>query len=107
MTEHELKAWQRRCGLRTDGEAAQALGISAVTYRRQRGGRAKISRQTELLCAYYEIFGGRFEHIAEAAIRLAHLTTMPAITLLGAPAAAEKIARVIGSIGSATNKRRD
>jgi hypothetical protein len=55
MTAAELVAWQRRNGIRTDAEAARVLGISPATYWRKRKGRTRITRQTEMLCGYYEL----------------------------------------------------
>jgi hypothetical protein len=54
MSPAELVAWQKRHGLRTDAEAASALGISAGTYWRHRKGKTPIRPQTELCAFYYE-----------------------------------------------------
>lgn len=93
MTADELRIWQRRCGLRRDIEAAAALGLAVSTYRRKRSGRSPISRHTELLAAYYEIFSVHWLSVAEAAYRLAHITAIPV-----APAAVAKVAEVITKI---------
>jgi hypothetical protein len=77
ITPQELVAWQRRCGLRTDAHAAAALGISVVSYRRKRHGRIAITKQNELLILYYEMFGMRWLAVAEAAYKLARLTSLP------------------------------
>lgn len=55
MTPVELAQWQRRNGLRSDAEAGAALGVSPRTFWRKRHGKTRISRQTEMLCAYYEL----------------------------------------------------
>jgi len=75
MAPEELVAWQRRCGFRTDAEAAAKLGIAVGTYRQKRTGRASITKQTEILCAYVEMFYGRWIDAAETARRLARLTS--------------------------------
>jgi hypothetical protein len=93
MTATELRQWQRRCGLRTDEQAAAVLGMSVKTYRRKRSGLTPITKQTELLCSYYEIFGQRWLAIAEAAYKLSSLTRRPV-----APAAISKTRQVIEAI---------
>src|SRR6266705_4713904 len=93
MTPTELRAWQKRCGLRTHAEAAKALGIAVSTYRQKRTGRASITKQTELLCAYYEIYGVHWAQVAEATIDLAELTGMPI-----SPAAAAKVMKVLTKV---------
>lgn len=55
MTAAELRDWQQRTGIRTDSEAASIVGLSLSAYRRQRSGRARVSRQTELLALRHEI----------------------------------------------------
>jgi hypothetical protein len=77
MTHLELRAWQRRCGFRTDEEAAEALRVHGSTFRRMRIGRAKIGRQTEALCDYVEISRPNWLNIAEAAMRIARLGAGP------------------------------
>lgn len=73
MTREELWAWQRRCGFRTDDEAAEALCVHVSTFRRMRTGRGKIGAQTALLCDYVEISRPQWLNIAEAAMRLGRL----------------------------------
>jgi len=91
MAPEELAAWQKRCGLRTDAEAARALGMGVSSYRQKRTGRASIPRQTELLCAYYEVFSAHLLlNLTEALERLAELTAVPI-----APIAAAKVAETI------------
>lgn len=101
MTAAELRAWQRRCGLRTDAQAAAALGISPVTYRRKRKGLAKVTRQTELLCAYYEVFSLRVSATFDALHRLHRLTSIPVM-----PATVEKSAALIEKLIDETISRR-
>lgn len=55
MSPAELAAWQKRNGLRSDAEAAAALGMSPVTFWRKRHGKTRIGRQTEMLATYYEL----------------------------------------------------
>lgn len=55
MTPTELVAWQKRNGLRTDAEAALALGLTPQTYWRKRHGKSGIQRQDEMLADYYEM----------------------------------------------------
>lgn len=58
MDAKDLTAWQRRCGFPSDKQAAHALGLAAVTYRKKRTGRGVVDKRTALLCAYTEAFGG-------------------------------------------------
>jgi hypothetical protein len=95
MTAAELVAWQKRCGLRTDAEAAAALAVAVATYRRKRTGHSPIARQTELLAAYYEVFAQRWFGVVEAASKLARLTSVP-VAPPAIAAAAELITKVIG-----------
>ena len=87
MTAAELIAWQRRCGLRTERDAARVLGIATSTYRSQSSGRSGVTRQTEIICAYHEVFGRPLMliNMSAAAQKLAHLTDTP-IDVMAEPA---------------------
>jgi hypothetical protein len=77
VTPAEVCGWQARCGLKTDAQAAHVLGLSVPSYRRKRTGRSKVTRQTALLMAYFEIYSDRWLALSEAAYRLAQLTRCP------------------------------
>jgi hypothetical protein len=93
MTAAELRAWQRRCGLHTDAEAAHVLGLSVKTYRRKCTGHSPIRRQTDLLAAYYEVYSNRWLDLAQAARLLATLTRIPL-----APAVAQQTRQLIAEV---------
>jgi hypothetical protein len=71
-----LAIWQREHRY-TDAIAAELLGLSVSSFRRQRGGRAKISRQTELLVGYVTVHEISWLDIAEIASRLARRVPSP------------------------------
>jgi hypothetical protein len=56
MTGDDLAAWQRRCGIRTQKEAAHAVRLSLAAYREKLKGRVPVDERTELLCAFHEVF---------------------------------------------------
>jgi hypothetical protein len=93
MTSTELMEWQRRCGLRTDRDAAKVLAMSLSSYRAKRTNRAAITAQDELLAAYYEAFASRWPGIVDAAIKLGRLTDIPI-----PPAAARRTAEILAKV---------
>jgi hypothetical protein len=58
-----LVFWQRRNGY-SDEEAAEVLALSVSAFRRQRSGRAPVTRQTSLLAGYFD--GHRFPNAWQA-----------------------------------------
>jgi hypothetical protein len=81
MTGDDLAAWQRRCGIRTQKEAAHALRLSFSAYREKLKGRLPVDDRTALLCAYHEVFldlfVGHALRQAEASVRLAEQLSAP------------------------------
>src|SRR5580704_4431476 len=84
MTGDDLAAWQRRCGIRTQKEAAHALRLSFSAYREKLKGRLPVDDRTALLCAYHEVFldlfVGHALRQAEASVRLAEQLSAPLAT---------------------------
>jgi hypothetical protein len=84
MDGHDLEAWQRRCGIRTQKEAAHALRLSFSAYREKLKGRLPVDDRTALLCAYHEVFldlfVGHALRQAEASVRLAEQLSAPLAT---------------------------
>jgi hypothetical protein len=76
--------------------------MASSTYRAKRTGRLKVSRQTELLACYYEVFAARWLGLAEAAIKLSHLTRHP-IAPNYAVEAQKKLAKVLDPSGGRTH----
>ncbi len=68
-----LAAWQGVNGY-SDGAAADALGLSVSSFRRQRTGRSRVSAQTALLAVYAPIFRRDWLDIADIATRLARVS---------------------------------
>ena len=97
MTGDELRAWQSRCGLRTDTYAARAMRISVSTYRRKRKGRMSISPRDELITALYELHAVHWLAIAEACHKIASLTS---------PAAMRAVAETLSKVSAAPVFRR-
>src|SRR5207249_1358363 len=54
-TGSDLEAWQQRCGMRTDAEAAAALAMPETVYRRKKRGRSRIRGQESHLARMTEI----------------------------------------------------
>jgi hypothetical protein len=68
-----LRQWQRDNRF-TDARAAAALGLSERSYRRQKTGRSRVTRQTYLLAQYASIHEPIWLDIAEIAYKLARVT---------------------------------
>jgi hypothetical protein len=68
-----LRQWQRANRL-TDGRAAAALALSISSYRRQKSGRSRVTRQTLLLAQYVSIHEPVWLDVAQIAYKLAYLT---------------------------------
>lgn len=81
MDGRDLAAWQRRCGIRTQKEAAHALRLSFSVYCAKLKGRAPVDARTELLCAFHEVFLSLFVghalRQAEASVKLAEQLSAP------------------------------
>jgi hypothetical protein len=81
MTGDDLAAWQRRCGIRTQKEAAHAVRLSFSVYCAKLKGRSPVDDRTALLCAYHEVFldlfGGHALRQAEASLKLAEQLSAP------------------------------
>jgi hypothetical protein len=81
MTGDDLAAWQRRCGIRTQKEAAHALRLSFSAYREKLKGRMPVDDRTALLCACHEVFldlfVGHALRQAEASLKLAEQLSAP------------------------------
>jgi hypothetical protein len=81
MTGDGLAAWQRRCGIRTQKEAAHAVRLSLAAYREKLKGRVPVDDRTELLCSYHEVFldlfVGHALRQAEASVKLAEELSAP------------------------------
>jgi hypothetical protein len=103
MDAGELRAWQRRCGLRTQQDAARVLRLSVSTYSRNVRGRLRIGEQTELLTVWWELFGRRVIglEIVEAGYRLQALLALPI-----PQATAPKSLAVLEKIGALPDSRR-
>jgi hypothetical protein len=56
MTDDDVAAWQRRCGIRTQKEAAHALRLSLAAYHAKLKGASPVDERTELLMSYHEVF---------------------------------------------------
>jgi hypothetical protein len=84
MDGHDLEAWQRRCGIRTQKEAAHELRLSFSAYREKLKGRMQVDARTELLASYHEVFldlfVGHALRQAEASVRLAEQLSAPLAT---------------------------
>jgi hypothetical protein len=65
-----LAEWQRESAY-SDAAAAEALGLSVPSFRRQRSGRSRVSAQTALLAVYVSVHRPNWLNIAELAIKLA------------------------------------
>jgi hypothetical protein len=81
MTGDDPAAWQRRCGIRTQKEAARALSLSFSAYRAKLKGAAPMDDRTELLMSYHEVFldlfVGHALRQAEASLKLAEQLSAP------------------------------
>jgi hypothetical protein len=72
-----LRRWQRDNRF-TDSAAADELGLSLSAFRRQKTGRARVSRQTYLLALYTSVHRRDWLDIAEICYRLARRGRPPA-----------------------------
>jgi hypothetical protein len=71
-----LRGWQHDRRL-TDCAAAAALALSLSSFKRQRNGRARVTRQTYLLAQYVSIHEPIWLEVAEIAYKLARVTGRP------------------------------
>jgi hypothetical protein len=97
MDGRDLAAWQRRCGIRTQKEAAHTLRLSFSTYREKLKGASPVDEQTHLLTLYHEVFldlfVGHALRQAEAAVKLAEQ-----LSALLAAAAAQRALEVLTNL---------
>ena len=96
-TPADLRAWQRRCGLRTDVQAAAVQKISVSSYRRKLKGRAPITERDELIAFLWELHAANWLAIATAARNIGAL--VPVIPI--PPVAAEILAETLTKAGVA------
>lgn len=80
MEPAKLAKWQSDCGFRDHASAAAALGLSTQAYRAKLKGRSKISRQTEMLCRFVQIYGPRLDATLSALVSLVRLTSGSLLT---------------------------
>lgn len=76
MTSEELRDWQRRCGLRTDADAARVLQVSVGTFRKKINGRAPITGRDEIIAALFRLYAQDWLAIAAAARTIGNLISV-------------------------------